>query len=207
VRTRVKICGIRRIEDAIAAVRLGVDALGLVFYPFSPRFVTPQQAVKIKEAVPPFVTLVGLFVDADTEQIEEVIALMGLDLVQFHGDESPEQCAEISRPWIKAIRMKQGLDILGTMQAYSGARGILLDAYQEGLPGGTGSTFDWQRIPAGISGKIILAGGLTSQNVAQAIRQVHPYAVDVSGGVESAKGVKDFEKMASFMREVAGTDV
>lgn len=204
VRTRVKICGIRRVEDAIEAVRLGVDALGLVFYPPSPRYVTLEQAAEIRAALPPFVTLVGLFVDADRAQIEEVVESVGLDLVQFHGQESPEQCAEISRPWIKAIRMIDGLNLQTTMQAYSQAQGILLDTYQRGTPGGTGQSFDWKLIPGEIAARITLAGGLSVENVADAIRQVQPFAVDVSGGVEAERGVKDAQKMALFLEEVAG---
>ncbi len=202
MRTRVKICGITRLEDARAAVGLGADAIGLVFYPPSPRAVTPETAAAIVESLPPFVSVVGLFVDEARSRIAEILKTVPLDLLQFHGEESPEQCAGHGRPWIKAIRMHESVDLISVMHEYAGCAGLLLDTYQAGVPGGTGVTFDWDRIPRKLASNIILAGGLNPQNVEQAIRQVHPYAVDVSGGVEAAKGIKDADKLAAFIAGV-----
>jgi phosphoribosylanthranilate isomerase len=185
---------------------LGADAIGLVFYPPSPRAVTTAQARGVVQALPPFVTLVGLFVDASESEVRDVLDRVPLDLLQFHGDETPQFCAGFCRPWIKAVRMRAGVDLWTERERYSGASALLLDAYQPGLPGGTGSGFDWDRIPAGMAGQIVLAGGLTPANVAQAVRQLRPYAVDVSGGVERAKGIKDAEKMAAFLEEVKDGD-
>ncbi len=201
MRTRVKICGITRIEDARAAVELGCDALGLVFYPPSPRAVTVGQAQAILASLPPFVTSVGLFVDEDEAVIRSTLEQVPLDLLQFHGDETEAECVRYGRPYIKALRMREGEDIARTARQYPSAAGILLDAYQPGLPGGTGQTFDWQRIPP-LAQPLILAGGLAADNVARAIETVHPYAVDVSGGVEAEKGIKDPRKMAAFINEV-----
>jgi phosphoribosylanthranilate isomerase len=202
MRTRVKICGITRLEDARAAVGLGADAIGLVFYPPSPRAVTPETAAAIVESLPPFVSVVGLFVDEARSCIAEILKTVPLDLLQFHGEESPEQCAGHGRPWIKAIRMHESVDLVSVMHEYADGAGLLLDTYQAGVPGGTGVTFDWDRIPRELASNIILAGGLNPQNVEQAIRQVHPYAVDVSGGVEAAKGIKDADKLAAFIAGV-----
>ncbi len=202
--TRIKICGITRPEDALAAVAAGVDAIGLVFYPPSPRYVSLAQAVDIVACLPPFVTTVGLFVDTPTADIRQVIQTVGIDLVQFHGHEMAAICGEIKHPWIRAVRMQDDLDLVTTCTDFSAARGILLDAYSPGVPGGTGATFDWSRIPTALSGKIILAGGLHPDNVAQAVREVHPYAVDVSGGVESSPGIKDQVKIARFVAQVRG---
>lgn len=201
---RSKICGITRIEDALAAVEAGADAIGLVFYPKSPRFVNVQQARAIIAALPPFITTVGLFVNASRCELNETLDAVPLDLLQFHGDETPEECEGYYRPYIKALRVKAGDQIAEACRAYRGARGILLDTYVEGVPGGTGETFDWALIPSHLEKPIILAGGLTSANVAQAIAQVHPYAVDVSGGVEKSKGIKDREKILAFMSAVQG---
>ncbi len=206
MRTRVKICGITRPEDGLAAARLGADAIGLVFYPPSPRAVTPAQAADIVRALPPFVTTVGLFVNATPEAIAEAADAAALDLLQFHGDEPPEACTGHGRPWIKALRMAPELDVAAEARCYAGARGLLLDAYRPGVPGGTGETFDWARIPAGLSLPLILAGGLTPENVAAAVRQVRPWAVDVSGGVEAEKGIKDAAKVAAFIDEVRRVD-
>jgi phosphoribosylanthranilate isomerase len=206
MRTRVKICGITRLEDAQAAVRLGADAIGLVFYPPSPRYVSPQQAAAIVDQLPPFVTRVGLFVDASREQVAEILSDIPLDLLQFHGEESAAACGGHGRPWIKAIRMRESVDIEQMMDHYHEASGLLLDTYQAGIPGGTGRAFDWERIPPELASQIILAGGLNPHNVEQAIRQVHPYAVDVSGGVEAAKGIKDADKMAAFIAGVSRGD-
>ena len=205
-RTRVKICGLTRAQDAREAARLGADAIGLVFYPPSTRAVTTAQAREVVQALPPFVTLVGLFVDASESEVRDVLAQVPVDLLQFHGDETPMFCAGFGRPWIKAVRMREGVDLWAERERYSGASALLLDAYRPGLPGGTGSSFDWDRIPPGMAEQIVLAGGLTPANVAQAVRQLRPYAVDVSGGVEQAKGIKDAEKMAAFLQEVKDGD-
>lgn len=200
--TRVKICGITRPEDALAAARLGAAAIGLVFYAPSPRAVSIAQAQAVLQVLPPFVTTVGLFVDAEAGWIEEVLAAVPLDLLQFHGDETPEQCARYHRPYLKAVRMRPAVDLAECARRYHNARALLLDTYQPGLPGGTGAAFDWSRVPAQLDKPIVLAGGLTPANVAAAITAVRPYAVDVSGGVESAKGIKDAAKMAAFIKEV-----
>ncbi|TWR88255.1 phosphoribosylanthranilate isomerase [Pseudomonas saxonica] len=203
---RSKICGITRIEDALAAVAAGADAIGFVFYAKSPRAVTAVQARAIIAALPPFVTTVGLFVNASACELNETLDAVPLDLLQFHGDETPKQCEGYHRPYIKALRVKAGDDIAGACHAYASASGILLDAYVEGVPGGTGQAFDWSLIPQGLSRPIILAGGLTVDNVVQAIAQVRPYAVDVSGGVEKSKGIKDHDKIRDFMRKVRATN-
>ncbi|NMX62878.1 phosphoribosylanthranilate isomerase [Pseudomonas sp. WS 5079] len=199
---RSKICGITRMEDALSAVEAGADAIGFVFYAKSPRAVSVQQARAIIAGLPPFVTTVGLFVNASACELNETLDAVPLDLLQFHGDETPEECAGYHRPYIKALRVKAGDDIAASCAAYAGASGILLDAYVEGIPGGTGEAFDWALIPQGLSKPIILAGGLNAGNVAQAIAQVRPYAVDVSGGVEQAKGIKDPGKIHAFMQAV-----
>lgn len=202
MRTRVKICGITRVEDAISAIDAGCDALGLVFYPPSPRAVTPHQARQITQRIPPFVTVVGLFVNASREAIAKTLQATRIDLLQFHGDESPEQCSGHGRPYVKALRMCDGVDLQRLRQDYRGASALLLDACRKGMPGGTGETFEWDRIPADLAAEIILAGGLTPDNVEQAISQVRPYAVDVSGGVEQGRGIKDQSRIAAFMRGV-----
>lgn len=199
---RSKICGITRIEDALAAVEAGADAIGLVFYAKSPRAVNALQARAIIAALPPFVTTVGLFVNASRCELNETLDAVPLDMLQFHGDESPEECESYQRPYIKALRVKAGDDIAAACAAYTGARGILLDTYVEGVPGGTGEAFDWSLIPEGLSKPVILAGGLTPGNVQAAIEQVRPYAVDVSGGVEQGKGIKDPSKVRAFMQAV-----
>jgi len=199
---RSKICGITRIEDALAAVEAGADAIGLVFYAKSPRAVTVQQARAIIAALPPFVTTVGLFVNASRCELGEILDAVPLDLLQFHGDESVADCEGWHRPYIKALRVKAGDDIAAACEAYPSASGILLDTYVEGVPGGTGEAFDWSLIPPGLRKPIILAGGLTPDNVAQAIARVRPYAVDVSGGVEQGKGIKDHARIHAFMQAV-----
>ena len=199
---RSKICGITRIEDALAAVEAGADAIGFVFYAKSPRAVDVRQARAIIEQLPPFVTTVGLFVNASRCELNEILEVVPLDLLQFHGDETPADCEGYHRPWIKALRVRPGDDLEAACQQYSGARGILLDTYVAGVPGGTGEAFDWSLVPARLSKPIILAGGLSADNVGQAIAQVNPYAVDVSGGVEQAKGIKDASKIEAFMRAV-----
>ncbi|AAU91369.1 MULTISPECIES: phosphoribosylanthranilate isomerase [Methylococcus] len=206
-RTRVKICGFTQAEDAACAVALGVDALGLVFYGPSPRNVGLGQAQAIAAAVPALVTVVGLFVDAEPERVREVCSAVRIDLLQFHGDESPEYCAGFGRPYIKALRMMPGVDVGAEARRYAGAAGLLLDAYQPGEQGGTGMTFDWRRAEAGCCLPLILAGGLAPTNVREALETAKPYAVDVSSGVEGArKGIKDHDKMAAFLREVYDFD-
>jgi phosphoribosylanthranilate isomerase len=206
MRTRIKICGITRIEDAADAVRLGADAIGLVFYPPSPRAVSLTQAKAIVKSIPPFVTVVGLFVNQDRAAIERCIDEVQIDLLQFHGDESAEACCGYARPWIKAIRMRQGIDLVEQERTYSRASGLLLDTYKAGVPGGTGECFDWSRIPTSLASRIILAGGLEAENVARAIQQIHPYAVDVSGGVERSKGIKEAAKIEAFIAGVKRAD-
>lgn len=189
-------------EDALAAARLGVDAIGLVFYPLSPRAVEVEQARQIAQAMPPFVTTVGLFVDAGPAAIEAVLRRVPLDLIQFHGAETPADCERFGRPYIKAIRMREGVDLQREAERFQTAQGLLVDAYDPNRPGGTGQRCDWDRIPKDLPKPLILAGGLEPENVRAAIAQVQPWAVDVSSGVESAKGVKDYAKMAAFLREV-----
>ncbi|MDD1965533.1 phosphoribosylanthranilate isomerase [Pseudomonas sp. NPDC090203] len=201
---RSKICGITRIEDALAAVEAGADAIGFVFYPKSPRAVTIEQAQRIIAQLPPFISTVGLFVNADREELKALLEVVPLDLIQFHGDETPEQCEGYGRPWIKALRVQAGDDIAASCALYDKASGILLDTFVAGVPGGTGETFDWALIPKQLSKPIVLAGGLTSANVSQAIAQVRPYAVDVSGGVEMSRGIKDHDKIRAFMSAVHG---
>ena len=201
---RSKICGITCIEDALAAVQAGADAIGFVFYPKSPRAVTAEQARSIIAQLPPFVSTVGLFVNEEREALHALLDVVPLDLIQFHGDETPTQCDGYSRPWIKALRVQAGDDIAAACTRYAKASGILLDTYVAGVPGGTGETFDWALIPEHLSKPIILAGGLTSANVSQAIAQVRPYAVDVSGGVEKGRGIKDHDKIRAFMSAVHG---
>lgn len=202
MRTRVKICGITRPQDALEAARLGADAIGLVFYPSSPRAVTVEQARAIVAVTPPFVTVVGLFVDAKPAEINAVLDAVRLDTLQFHGNEKAAECGRYGRPYIKALRMRQGVDVAAYARDHAGSAALLLDAHVEGVPGGTGLTFDWSLTPAGLDKPLILAGGLNPENVADAIRKVWPYAVDVSGGVESEKGIKDHRKMAKFINEV-----
>lgn len=202
MRTRVKICGITRAQDAIKAVEFGADAIGLVFYDKSPRAVSIDDARAIIQKIPPFVSIVGLFVDPSPKDVAAVLHRVSLDLLQFHGDELPSECSAYGKPYIKAIKIREGVDIAAQVNKYATARGILLDTYDPKVPGGTGRVFDWSVIPRGLSKPIILAGGLTPENVWQAITKVRPFAVDVSGGVEAAKGIKDIEKLAAFMRGV-----
>jgi phosphoribosylanthranilate isomerase len=206
-RTRIKICGITREEDLRAAASCGADAIGLVFYEKSPRHVSVQQAVQLAHAVPPFVTVVGLFVNPTVDYVREVLAKVPLDVLQFHGEETPEFCAQFGRPYLKAIRVKAGVDLVQCASRYASAQGLLLDAFVEGMQGGTGESFDWALIPHGLALPVILSGGLNAGNVAAAIRQVRPYAVDVSSGVEAAKGIKDAAKVAAFINEVKSIDL
>ena len=204
VSARIKICGITRPQDAHQAASLGADAIGLVFYPPSPRAVTVAQAQAIAAVLPPFVQLVALFVDASESAIQSVLSHVPVSLLQFHGEESPQACQRWQRPYIKAIRMRPGTEVESLAARYAGASGILLDSYDPLQPGGTGQVFDWQRVPDSLRQRVILAGGLTPDNVRQALAQVRPAAVDVSGGVEAAKGIKQAEKMQAFINEVDG---
>ena len=202
MRTRVKICGITRVEDALAAVRLGADAIGLVFYAESPRNVSLQAAQEIVAVLPPFISVAGLFVNASQNKIETVLSQLRLDVLQFHGDETAADCAQFNLPYIKAIRVKPDTNLLQCCLEFNSAKALLLDAYTDAAYGGTGHVFDWNLIPRSLPLPVILAGGLTAENVGAAIQQIQPYAVDVSGGVEQAKGIKDAEKIAAFMRAV-----
>jgi phosphoribosylanthranilate isomerase len=205
--TAVKICGINRLEDALAAARAGAQAIGLVFYAASPRCVTPAKAGEIIYALPSFLTTVGLFVNATAEEVRAVLAQAPVELLQFHGDETPEFCRQFGRPYIKAVRMGPGVNLIQYVRAYHDAKALLLDAFAEGLQGGSGVTFDWSLIPHDLALPVILSGGLTAENVAEAVRRVRPLAVDVSSGVESAKGIKDAAKIAAFMKGVRNADV
>jgi phosphoribosylanthranilate isomerase len=205
--TRVKICGITRVDDARHAAAAGADALGLIFYPPSPRSLHDLQLAKdIAVAVGPFVTVTALFVNPEPRWVDQVLTQVPVGLLQFHGDESPAFCESFARPYMKALRMKPGLDVKASVEAYPNATAVLLDAYSPGCAGGTGETFDWDRVPAGAATPIVLAGGLTPDNVADAVARVKPYGVDVSGGVEAssggqpAYGIKDSEKVAAFVR-------
>jgi phosphoribosylanthranilate isomerase len=199
---RSKICGITRIEDALVAAEAGADAVGLVFYSRSPRAVGVREARAIIRALPPFVSTVGLFVNASRCELNEILDAVPLDLLQFHGDESPAECEGYHRPWMKALRVAGGADLRRQAMSFTGASAILLDAYVPGLHGGTGETFDWSLVPKDLGKPVILAGGLTPRNVRQAIEQVRPYAVDVSGGVEADKGIKDPELVRAFVAAV-----
>ena len=203
-RTRVKICGITRPEHARAAAEAGADAIGLVFYEPSPRYVSRARARAVCEALPPLVSVVGVFVNPNPREIEAVVEDLPVDLLQFHGEEPPELCAGAGKPYMKAVRVRTRDDIVEASARYTGARALLLDAHHDALWGGTGSRFDWNVVPDDVVRPIVLAGGLTPENVAGAIRTVRPFAVDVSGGVESAPGEKDARSMERFMKEVAG---
>ncbi len=201
-RTRVKICGITRVEDAMAAVAAGADAIGLVFYEPSPRYVDIEQAKAILRALPAFVTSTALFVDPQPGLVQDVIDKLKIDLLQFHGNETAQFCQSFSRPYIKAVAMQADTDLVTIASQYMLATGLLLDTYKPGLPGGTGETFNWQWVPKQFSMPLILAGGLTADNVRQAIKQTSPWAVDVSGGVEQAKGIKSAHKIQQFIEQV-----
>jgi len=202
MRTRVKICGFTRVEEAVYAAHLGVDAIGLVFYPPSPRHVEIEQAIKIVNALPAFTSVVALFVDEQEALIREVLTQVSIDCLQFHGDEPAEACRIYGKHYIKAVRMQEGIDISALALHYYDAAGLLLDAYHPGAKGGTGSQFDWELIPKQCALPIILAGGLDATNAKQAVQTVRPYALDVSSGVEAEKGVKDSLKMAAFIKQV-----
>jgi len=206
MRTRVKICGFTRVGDALFAAHLGVDAIGLVFYPPSPRHIEISTAMGIVGALPAFTTVVGLFVDAQATEIHEVIANVPIDCLQFHGDETPNYCRSFGKRYIKAVRMQAGVDVHQLAHDYHDADGLLLDAYHVHAKGGTGERFDWDLIPNDCSLPIILAGGLDSSNAKAAIAAVRPYALDVSSGVEAGKGIKDTQKMRAFIMEVMQED-
>ena len=206
MRTRVKICGITRPEDGRAAAQAGADAVGLVFYAESPRYVALEQAQRICRELPPFVSVVALFVNASRNQVAAVLDSVPVDLLQFHGREAAEQCSGFGRPYIKAIAMKAGSDPRSVMNAHPEAAGFLLDAWQPQRHGGGGVTFDWKQVPEKSAKPIILAGGLTAENIGQAVIETRPFAVDVSSGVESDKGIKSVEKIQAFMRGVERGD-
>lgn len=213
-RTRVKICGIRSVEDAQSAARAGADAIGLVFYEPSPRHVTLEQAAQVAGSLPPYVMSVGLFVDATAAQVRETMAAVPLDLLQFHGSETPAFCTQFDKPFVQAVRVRPGVDLLqyrtASMQSRPLSRGLLVDAFVPGLHGGTGQSFDWSLIPGQMRGEVILSGGLTPTNVRDAVRQVRPWAVDVSSGVERSsgpKGIKDPGLIERFIEEVHLSDV
>lgn len=205
MRTRVKICGITRPQDGVAAARAGADAIGLVFYPPSPRFLSVERAREIRDALPPFVQAVALFVNADAAQVAQVIGRVHPSLLQFHGEETPEFCAQFGVPYVKACRVAPGVDLLKYLRAFSSASGWLLDAHVEEY-GGVGASFDWSLVPDSLERPLVLSGGLTRDNVAIAVRRVRPWAVDVSSGVESAKGIKDAARIAAFIAEVRNAD-
>lgn len=207
MRTRVKICGLTRRADLDAAVAAGVDAVGFVFHPSSPRAVSPEEAHDLCAGLPPFVTAVGLFVDASAEEIRAILNRVPLELLQFHGEEAPELCASFGRRWIKAVRMRPGVDLAAQRRRYEQAAGLLLDTFDPARPGGTGQRFDWDRIPTALAPSIVLAGGLDADNVGEAICLVRPFAVDVSGGVEASKGIKDHDKIRDFMQRVNDVDI
>ncbi|MDR2091962.1 MAG: phosphoribosylanthranilate isomerase [Azoarcus sp.] len=208
-RTRIKICGLTRPQDVVAAVEAGADAVGFIFYPPSPRNVSFAQAAELAALLPPFVTAVGLFVDPSGDFVAGALRQVPLQLLQFHGDENNIRCAALSAlggiPWIKAIRVREGVDLLESLASYPGACGLVADAFVEGFGGG-GKTFDWSLLPARPGRPLVLAGGLDPANVGEAIRRVRPWAVDVSSGVEIAKGVKDAAKIAAFVAEVRNAD-
>ncbi|MEH6442517.1 MAG: phosphoribosylanthranilate isomerase [Oceanospirillaceae bacterium] len=204
--SRVKICGITQLPDALVAIEAGVSALGFVFYAPSPRFIEANQAQQIIAQLPPFVTTTALFVNEQISVVNSIIDQVQPDLLQFHGDEDEAYCAQFNRPYIKALRVRPDADLISIASRYSSARALLLDTYVKGVPGGTGAAFNWQLIPEAMRSKIILAGGLDSTNVASAIKQIRPYAVDVSGGVELEKGRKCPVKIKRFMQEVASAN-
>jgi phosphoribosylanthranilate isomerase len=201
-RTRVKICGLKEPAHALVAADAGADAVGLVFYRESPRYVAPRAAARIAAALPPFVTTVGLFVNEPAESIRRILGEVPLDLLQFQGDEDADFCAQFGRPHVRAVRMEPGTDLVEYAAGFSRAKALLLDAHVPGQRGGTGQTFDWAGIPRDLPLPLILSGGLTAQNVGRAIREVRPWAVDVSSGVEASRGVKDPAKIVEFIRSV-----
>ena len=205
MKTRIKICGLTREEDVDAAVAAGADALGFVFYPPSPRYLTPQRAVELVRRIPPFVEVVGLFVNEPPEVVQAVCAALPINVLQFHGDEDATYCRQFSRPYLRAARVRPELDLVEFAGSFPDARGLLLDAFVEGYGGG-GHVFDWTLIPPDLPCFLVLSGGLTAANVGDAIRRVRPVAVDVSSGVEMGKGIKDHSKIAAFVAAVRKAD-
>lgn len=206
VRTRIKICGLKEPGHAKVAADAGADAIGLVFYPPSPRYVSAGEAAKVAEALPAFVQAVGLFVNEKEATIREILRHVPLDLLQFQGDETPEFCAAFGKPFVRAVRMEEGVDLVEYSHRFSNARALLLDAHVAGEKGGTGTRFDWKRVPHDAPLPLILSGGLTAGNVARAVREVRPWAVDVSSGVERSRGVKDPALIVEFIRSVQRED-
>jgi len=204
--TRVKVCGLTRVEDIDAAAKAGADAVGFVFYPPSPRCLALPRARDLRRAVPPFVSTVALFVNAAPGEVMRVVDAVRPDLLQFHGEETPEYCRRFGVPYLKACRVKAGVDLLEYLQSYPDAAGWMADAYVDAY-GGTGTTFDWSLVPARRDRPLVLSGGLTKENVAEAMRTVRPWAVDVSSGVEITKGVKDAALISAFISEVKNADV
>jgi len=206
LRTRVKVCGITDPDDARAAVAAGADALGFIFHRPSARYIAPQRAAEIIAGLPAFIDAVGVVVDLEPDELDNIARISGIGYFQFHGSEDPRACEAAGLPYLKALRVGPGTDVLAAARAYRGARGLLLDAFDEKIMGGTGRTFDWSRIPDGLPAPVILAGGLTVDNIAGAMRAVRPYGVDVSSGVERSPGIKDHEKINSFLRSVWDAD-
>ena len=205
MRTRIKICGLSREADVEVAVEAGADAIGFVFYPPSPRYVTLQRAAELAKRIPPFVDVVGLFVNEAQEGVQAACDALPINVLQFHGDEDAAYCRQFSRPWLRAARVRPGLDLVEFARSFSEARGLLLDAFVEGYGGG-GHVFDWTLIPPGLPAHLVLSGGLNAENVGDAIRRVRPAAVDVSSGVEMSKGIKDHDKMRAFVAAVRAAD-
>ena len=205
MRTRIKICGLSREADVEVAVEAGADAIGFVFYPPSPRYVTVQRAAELAKRIPPFVDVVGLFVNEAQEGVQAACDALPINVLQFHGDEDAAYCRQFSRPWLRAARVRPGLDLVEFARSFSEARGLLLDAFVEGYGGG-GHVFDWTLIPPGLPAHLVLSGGLNAENVGDAIRRVRPAAVDVSSGVEMSKGIKDDDKMRAFVAAVRAAD-
>ena len=205
MRTRIKICGLSREADVEAAVEAGADAIGFVFYPPSPRYVTLQRAAELAKRIPPFVDVVGLFVNEAPDGVRAACDALPINVLQFHGDEDAAYCRQFSRPWLRAARVRPGLDLVEFARSFSEARGLLLDAFVEGYGGG-GHVFDWTLIPPGLPAHLVLSGGLNAENVGDAIRRVRPAAVDVSSGVEMSKGIKDHDKMRAFVAAVRAAD-
>lgn len=205
MKTRIKICGLTREEDIDAAVAAGADAIGFVFYPASPRYVTPQRAAELAKQIPPFVDVVGLFVNEVPEVVGAACAALPINVLQFHGDEDAAYCRQFSRPYLRAARVRAGFDLVEFARSFPDARGLLLDAFVEGYGGG-GHVFDWTLIPPDLPSFLVLSGGLTAANVGEAIRRVRPVAVDVSSGVEMSKGIKDHSKIAAFVAAVRKAD-
>lgn len=207
MRTRVKICGITRVGDALAAARHGADAIGLIFYRPSPRLVSPEAAREIAASLPPFVARVAVFVNASRAEVEAAIDACRPHLLQFHGEESAEFCRGFGIPYLRAARVRPGIDLLEFLSPFDDAAGWLLDAYREELYGGTGEAFDWGLVPRTLERPLVLSGGLDAANVGAAISRLRPWAVDVSSGVETAKGVKDERRIAALMEAVRDADV